>query len=463
MGIYNTSLYIFRRDLRLDDNRALLAACQSSKIVIACFILDPTQIGENNRYRSLNAIQFMIASLQDLQKQLRQKGGELYLFSDDPVTVLRSLIKERAINALFLNRDYTPFSIKRDKQIEHFCKEHKIAYASFNDCLLNAPESITKKDSNPYSTFTPYWKASSKQNVDKPIACLYTNFFNDRIAHAQGNDIFTKIVPKSNKHIAQTGGRSVALAILKQIDAFRSYSKTHDIPSLPTTQLSAHIKFGTLSIREAYWAILNNIGRSAHTNLLRQLYWRDFYYQIAYNFPHVFGSAFYKKYNKIKWRYNKQHFDLWCQGQTGFPIVDAGMRQLNKTGYMHNRVRMIVASFLTKDLLIDWQWGERYFAQQLVDYDPCINNGNWQWTASIGCNAQPYFRIFNPWLQQKKFDPQCIYIKTWIKEFKNVDNKIIHNWMKPTSIKLAYPRPIIDHNVQKKLALTMFKAALHKR
>lgn len=457
MQTYKKSIFLFKRDLRLDDNTALLAACKASTTVIPCFIFDPQQVEKSNEYRSLNAIQFMIASLQDLQEHLLHKQGNLYLFYGDPIEILEQIIKEQNIDALFFNRDYTPFSIKRDKKIAALCKKLNITCITHDDYLLNAPEIVVKKDGKPYSIFTPYWKAAMQTPVAKPAPCAYHNFYNNNITNTQSNALFKKILPHINAHIAQKGGRKQALQILKKLNQFHDYHKTHDIPALATTGLSAHIKFGTVSIREVYWSILKNIGHTTHNTLLRQLYWHDFYYQIAYHFPHIFGSNFHEKYNNLVWSSNKNNFEKWCQGITGFPIIDAGMRQLNQTGFMHNRVRMIVASFLTKDLLIDWQWGERYFAQQLVDYDPCINNGNWQWAASTGCDPQPYFRIFNPWLQQKKFDPNCTYIKTWVKELRNVDNKAIHNWFNDKSPQLTYPRPMVDHSKQKEFALKMFK------
>lgn len=459
MHTYQKTIFLFRRDLRLDDNTALFAACKASATVIPCFIFDPQQVGNNNSYASSNAIQFMIVSLQDLQKQLKTKQGKLYLFYGSPITTLEQIIKEQKIDAIFFNRDYTPFSIRRDKKISTLCKKYDVACIMHDDYLLNAPEIIVKKNGEPYSIFTPYWKNASQNSVSKPTACTKHHFFNDSINNTQSDAIFKKILPTINKAIAQKGGRAQALIICKHLDQFRDYKKTHDTPSLATTGLSAYIKFGTVSIREVYYHMLEKIGRSAHDGLLRQLYWHDFYYQIVYHFPHVLSSNFHEKYNKLIWSYNKKHFALWCQGMTGFPIVDAGMRQLNQTGFMHNRMRMIVASFLTKDLLINWRWGEQYFAQHLVDYDPCVNNGNWQWAASTGCDPQPYFRIFNPWLQQKKFDPDCAYIKTWVPELRNINNKTIHNWFNDKSPKLAYPRPMVDHTQQKELALKMFKKA----
>ncbi len=226
-----------------------------------------------------------------------------------------------------------------------------------------------------------------------------------------------------------------------------------DIPSLKTTGLSAHNKFGTLSIRQVY-----DVFVATAPDLARQLYWRDFYTHLAYHFPYVFKGAFNKKYDAVAWKNNKAWFERWCLGTTGFPIVDAGMRQLNATGYMHNRVRMIVASFLTKDLHIHWQWGERYFAQKLVDYDPAVNNGSWQWAASTGADAQPYFRIFNPWLQQKKFDEDARYIKTWVPELKKVSVPTIHAWYKQAEPLFGYPLPMVDHAVQSAQAKELFKS-----
>lgn len=457
MHQYNRSLYLFRRDFRLDDNSALIAASSQSNEVILSFIFDPVQIEAQNKYRSLNAIQFMIESLKDLEQQISKHEGKLHIFYGKTIDVLEKLIGQEKVEAVFFNKDYTPFSKKREHAIEVLCKKLGITCISIDDALLNPPQTVLNKSKKPYTVFTPYWKTTTTKPVARPEKYRYTNLYNKKIKNTETHGIFKTILPTENRNLAQKGGRSEVLSILKHLDNFDHYQKTHDIPSLHTTELSAHIKFGTISIREVYYAMLEKLGRSAHQGLIRQLYWHDFYYQIAHHWPTVFGAPFQEKYGKIKWSYNKEHFKRWCQGTTGFPIVDAGMRQLNKTGFMHNRVRMIVASFLTKDLLIDWQWGERYFAQHLVDYDPCVNNGNWQWAASTGCDPQPYFRIFNPWLQQKKFDPECTYIKEWIDELRNVDSKTIHNWYKEKHPSIDYPMPMADHAAQKELALKMFR------
>jgi len=237
------------------------------------------------------------------------------------------------------------------------------------------------------------------------------------------------------------------------------YAATKDIPALSTSNLSAHLKFGTLSIRETYHAIKKILGPT-HL-LLRQLYWRDFFTHVAYYSPFVFGHAFHEKYDQLIWEHDDKKFQRWCTGTTGFPIVDAGMRQLTTTGFMHNRVRMIAASFLTKDLHIDWRWGEKFFAQQLIDYDPAVNNGNWQWCASTGCDAQPYFRIFNPWLQQKKFDTECIYIKRWIPELKKVAPATIHTWY-ANKLPSNYPKPMVDHTQEARITKQWFIQSLNR-
>lgn len=456
---YKKSLFIFRRDLRLDDNNGLRAALEQSDLVIPCFIFDPRQVSEKNAYRSTNGIQFMIESLENLDAQLHTKKGKLYLFYGEAEKIIAELIAKEKIDAVFLNQDYTPFSIKRDDAINKVCHHHNVAFHASHDALINPPKTIMTGSGTPYAVFTAFWKKSRIVPVEHPIKIKHTNFYaksiNTSFAH---KELEKKILPTRNKLIALHGGRNEALKILNKISNFMHYPSTHDIPSTPTSHLSAHLKFGTISVREAYSAIAKELG-VGHP-LIRQLYWRDFFTYVAYHSPFVFGHAYHEKYDKLEWNYSKKAFHAWCEGKTGFPIVDAGMRQLNATGFMHNRVRMVVASFLTKDLHIDWLWGEKYFATQLVDYDPAVNNGNWQWSASTGCDAQPYFRIFNPWMQQKKFDPACIYIKTWVPELAHLSNKIIHSLNKPNSPAIKdYPRPMCDHAIESRLAKQLYKRA----
>jgi deoxyribodipyrimidine photo-lyase len=443
---HKKTLFIFRRDLRLDDNTALIQALRESEKVIPCFIFDPRQTGRNS-YKSENCLQFIIESLQDLEKQLNAQGGRLYLFKGIAENVVRKLVEKEKIDAVYVNRDYTPFSKRRDEVI----KKNAPRFYSYDDYLLNAPEKTLKKDGKPYSIFTPYYKNASKIPVKKPIKNRNSNYHTRKINFEIKNH--NGIIKQANENIHVHGGRKNCLQILKNIDKLKNYETTHDYPSKQTTNLSAHNKIGTCSIREVYWKIHDKLGWQSP--ILRQLYWRDFFTQLAHYYPRVFGRSFNKKYDKIRWNYDKKKFKAWCEGKTGIPIVDAGMRQLNKTGFMHNRIRMIAAQFLTKDLHIDWRWGEKYFAKKLVDYDPCVNNGNWQWCASTGADAQPWFRIFNPWTQQKKFDPKCAYIKQWVEELRNIDPFVIHI-LNTERIK-GYPAPIVNHEEERKKSLSIYK------
>lgn len=454
--MYPLTLYIFRRDLRLFDNTALNEALKLSESVIPCFIFDKRQI-EHNHYKSDNCIQFMINSLQELDNELKKKNSKLYLFYGIAEEVVSHLLQQLNIKAVFINRDYTPFSQERDKKIETLCRHANIDFQCYADALLHEPEEVIKPNRQPYSVFTHFFKKASELHVQAPQHKSYDNYYQRSIA-LEDKLLLPKLLQKNNPHIFVKGGRIEALSLLKAIKNLRDYQELRDTPSIyGTTRLSAHNKFGTLSIRELYSAIVKNFGNE-HT-LIKELYWRDFFTHIAFHYPHVFGNPFYSKYKNIQWSQNEKHFRSWCEGATGFPIVDAGMRELNTTGYMHNRVRMIVASFLTKDLHIDWRLGEKYFAKKLVDYDPAINNGNWQWAASTGCDAQPYFRIFNPWLQQQKFDPDCIYIKRWVPELTNVSSKMIHALGRmENQFITSYPSPMVDHPTASREAKIMYQS-----
>lgn len=454
---YSRSLFIFRRDLRLQDNTGLLEACNASESVILCFIVDPKQVQEANEYRSLHALQFMIESLHDLQKQCKKQNGALHIFYGHPEQVMKKLIQKHAIDALFCNRDYTPYSVARDKALESVCKASHIDFIQTHDLLLHEPEAIKTNAGKPYCVFTAFYKKALEYPIPQPQKFTTHAFGTEKIESETLDSIIKKIGLKMHLDVAIPGGSSNGEALLKSLNAQKNYAKERDFPALDaTSHLSAHLKFGTVSIRQTYHAIVHTLGHN-HP-LLRQLYWRDFFTHIAYHFPFVFGHPYHAKYNNIWWENNTTKFKAWCQGKTGFPIVDAGMRELNQTGYMHNRVRMIVASFLVKDLHIDWRWGEKYFAQQLVDYDPCVNNGNWQWAASTGCDAQPYFRIFNPWLQQKKFDPQCEYIKKWVPELKATAPAVIHTLSKEKhAATVRYPSPLCDHAQEAALAKRIYR------
>lgn len=453
---YSQTVFIFRRDLRVDDNTGLSFACKNSDNVIPCFIFDKNQISSKNKFKSSNAVQFMLDSLVDLEKQISKASGQLYIFEDSPDSVIKMLIKQERIAAVFVNLDYTPYSKIRDDKIAKVCKAEGVTFKQFSDLLLTEPELVVKKDKKPYTIFTPFFKKASKLKIELPQKFNSKNLFNKKIKGNVALEIIAKKILKKHNNNVIKGGRTEALKILQQINEFENYDKIKDFPALESTsQLSAHHKFGTISIRESFYSISKKLGQ--HHSLVRQLYWRDFFTHVAYNFPKIFGHSFREKYDQIKWQNDKSKFEAWYNGKTGFPIIDAGMRQLNSTGFMHNRVRMVVASFLVKDLHIDWRWGEKYFATKLVDYDPSVNNGNWQWAASTGCDSQPYFRIFNPWLQQKKFDPRCEYIKKWIPELQDLSIQEIHKYFKQGITANGYPRPIIKHEIESRKWLTLVK------
>lgn len=458
---FQKTLFIFRRDLRLEDNTGLIFALKHSEKVIPAFIFTEEQI-EHNPYRSDHCLRFMIESLFDLEMQLKEKEGRLYFFKGKPEEVVLKAISKLSIDSLIVNRDYTPYSQKRDRKLESVAKANKISFFSFDDALLHPPETILKKDGTPYTVFTPYFRMASNTDV---LPCAHNtanNYYQGAISFSEKPAILDQILPNETKN-RFTGGRKEGLKILKKLSLFNKYASARDFPAEEcVTHLSAYLKFTVCSPREVYAAICKHL--SPHHELIRSLHWRDFFTMIGYFFPHVYKGAFRPKFDSINWSYDKNAFEKWCMGQTGFPIVDAGMREMNETGFMHNRVRMIAASFLVKDLFIDWRWGEQYFAKTLIDYDPAVNNGNWQWIASTGCDSQPYFRIFNPWLQQKKFDPDCLYIKKWISELSDLPAKIIHGWHTQQA-KSTYPAPMIDHEKASKKALQAYKsitgASLH--
>lgn len=438
---FRKSLFIFRRDLRLEDNTGLIFALQSSEVVIPAFIFTPEQILQNP-FRSDHCLKFMIESLNDLENQLKEKGGKLFFFMGKPEEVVSKCIRELDIEAVIVNRDYTPYSLQRDEKLENACEKGKIPFYSFDDALLHPPEDTLKSDGKPYMIFTPYFRNALKLEVLHPVPNRGINYFRGPVSFAEDKSVFPKLTIENGIK----GGRSEAFKILKKL------------PEEGATHLSAYLKFTVCSPREVYEAICRNLNPD-HA-LIRSLYWRDFFTSIAFFFPHVFKSAFHHKFDKLKWSHDQKAFQRWCEGSTGFPIVDAAMREMNKTGFMNNRVRMIAASFLIKDLHIDWRWGEKYFAQNLIDYDPAVNNGNWQWVASTGCDAQPYFRIFNPWSQQKKFDPECIYIKKWVPELRDSPPKSIHSWYEEKSRMECknYPAPMTDHEAAAKEALHAYKS-----
>lgn len=441
------SLFIFRRDLRLEDNTSLIEALKASKHVIPCFIFDPRQL--KSPYSSNRSISFMIQSLKELARALEEKKGRLYFFCGEAEKVISKLLTQENIQALYINKDYTPFSLKRDESIAKLCQENHCEFHSFHDALLTAPGDVLKEDEKPYTVFTPFFRKAQLKGVKKPNQDLPLNFYTKEVSGCKELSYLDELIDSPS--IEHPGGRSFGLKLLADIRNLEDYQETRNFPALKqTTNLSPHHKFGTISIRETYFRVKELFGKN-HT-LISELYWRDFFTHIAFHFPYVFGKSFQKKFDKIPWKNDEKQFQKWKEGQTGFPIVDAAMRELNSTGWMHNRSRMIVASFLVKDLHIDWRWGEQYFAQKLVDYDPAVNNGSWQWAASTGCDAQPYFRIFNPLLQQERFDPDCVYIKKWVPELEMYSPKQIHN-LKDLSM---YPEPMVNHSQEAQKSKDLF-------
>jgi deoxyribodipyrimidine photo-lyase len=448
---YPAGIFLFHRDLRLHDNMALNAALRQTQRVYPCFILDKTLLDQLGH--ELPRVQYLIAALHDLDAALQAQGSRLHVVFDTAGSGLQKLQAKMAAQAVFFHRDAGSFASHRDQVLQKICSDTGVACYVLDDITLHPPEKTVKKDGTPYSVFTPFFRAASQLPVQKPQKLAA-----GQLASLPGNACSLAVALQKAKiktvHSLLPAMR--ARESLEKIESLQDYEYTRNMPSLTgTSRLSAPLRFGVVSSREVWWAIAQTLG--IEHPLLRQLYWRDFFFSIGMYYPRVFKGCFHEQYNRIVWPDNQQWLTAWREGRTGFPIVDAGMRELHATGYMHNRVRMIVASFLVKDLHCDWRHGERHFAQQLIDYDPCINNGNWQWAASTGCDAQPYFRIFNPWTQQQKFDPDCVYIKHWLPELKNIPAKTLHNLFKLDKALPGYVMSIVDHGTQSQLAKRLFE------
>ena len=404
--------------------------------MLPVFIFD-TNILEQLPSKADRRVEFIHEALMGLQQQLKELGSTLVVFHDTPLNAFKQLVKQYTIEAVYTNHDYELYAQERDNSMATFLQEHKIAFHSWKDQVIFEKNEVTKDDGKPYTIFTPYskkWKAKLNKFYLKSYPTKkYCNNFHQ---HA------VKRIPSLQAiGFEKTGGGfptdSPDNAILKQ------YDKQRDIPGVNgTSHLGVHLRFGTISIRQ-----LAQKAMKLNETFLNELIWRDFFQMILWHFPHVGkGMAFKAEYDFIKWRNNEKEFARWCEGTTGYPIVDAGMRELNATGFMHNRVRMITASFLAKHLLIDWRWGEAYFAEKLLDFELASNNGNWQWAAGCGCDAAPYFRIFNPYTQTQRFDPDFTYIKKWVPEF-SAD---------------SYPAPIVEHEIARQRCLEVYKKGLAK-
>lgn len=451
--MHDIVLFIFRRDLRLFDNTALIEADKNAKNIIPIFILDPQQIENPNR--SSNCIQFMIESLIDLHQQLKKYGRKLSILYGQPWRIIEKILKSSHIGAIYTNYDYSVYSRYRDEKIGKVCKNNQCEFLQYEDLMLHNIESIKTATGKHYEKFTPYYETAKKEPIQKSQKYQYKNLKHQTSIKLKTYKNLDKLF-EQNDQLYIHGGRSEGLKILKSIKKFSKYNHQKNIPSVDTTLLSAHNKFGTLSIREVYEKIKTSLG--SKNELIRQLYWRDFYYNQIY-----FNKNYFKmnvgSYAKLKWNNSSTYFNKWKTGQTGIPIVDAGMRQLNTTGWMHNRVRMLVAMTLTKLLLIDWRKGEKYFQQKLLDYDVTQNIMNWYWISGEVPFGNPYFRIMNPFVNTVNYDPQCEYIKKWIPELKNIPIKDILKWDNACQNckDIKYPCPIVDIHKMMKKSISMYK------
>ena len=451
------TLFIFRRDLRLKDNNGLKYCIKNYDNIIPIFIFTPEQISHKNKYKSNNAIQFMIESLKELDSELKKNKSQLHLYHGKNISILKKIIKEINIKHIVFNMDYTPYAQKRDKKIKIFCKKNEITCDIIEDYLLTNIGSILKKDGKPYRVFTSFKNKGFTIKIDKP-----TKYIISKLKKVKLESKYPK--HKINPDILVRGGRKNGIKQLKKIKIQKKYNDTRNNLDLETTLLSAYIKFGCLSIREVYWKFVNSVGKN--NGLVAQLFWREFYYYIVYYFPQVLkGKNFNTKYDNLAWNKNTKNYIKWCNGNTGYPVVDAGMRQMNKTGYMHNRARLITANFMNRMLGLDWRLGEKYYAKMLTDYDPSVNNGNWQWIASTGVDPKPYFqRLFNPWLQSKKFDPDAKYIKTWLPQLKDISANELHQWdnyyHNYDLHHIDYFKPIVNYKKARKESIEMYRKVL---
>lgn len=427
------AVHWFRRDLRLEDNTALSAALQGNLPVLPLFVFD-TEILSKLERKNDRRVDFIHQVLEQLQTQLQKLGSGLFVFVGTPQQAFEHISKNYRLKAVYTNHDYEPYAQQRDQNIQTYLNAKDINFKSYKDQVIFEKSDVVKDDGKPYTVFTPYsnkWKKTLSIADYAPRVCKahYNNFFKT-----------TTLEIPSLKSLGFTKTEIKFSVPTLHDDLLKHYKAQRDFPAIAgTSRLSMHLRFGTVSCREL---VRRSIAISE--TWLNELIWREFYMQILWHFPHVVTKAFKPAYDAIEWRNNEEQFTKWCEGKTGFPIVDAGMRELNSTGFMHNRVRMIVSSFLIKDLLIDWRWGEAYFATHLNDFDLSANNGGWQWAASSGCDAAPYFRVFNPTEQQKKFDPDFSYIKKWLPEFGTN----------------SYPAPMVDHAAARLRVIALYKEAL---
>ncbi len=429
------SVFWFRRDLRLHDNTGLYHALDGRYPVLPIFIFDPIILKKVHDQKDAR-VQFIHDQITNLKTELERWDSTLHIYHNTPENVFRDLLNYYSIRAVYANRDYEPYAISRDKGIAELLAQRGIKFLHFKDHVVFEGKEIVKKDGSPFKVFTPFKK-------------VWLDRFNNRMIRTVEDSLpFEALLntpPADLPSLESLGFESTPIQIPSskiQLKTLQEYGQNRDYPALNgTSRLGIHLRFGTISIRD-----LTSMASRYSQSFLNELIWREFYSAILQHFPHVVNGAFHKKYDLIPWKNDESDFKRWCEGRTGYPIVDAGMRQLNRTGYMHNRIRMITASFLAKHLLIDWQWGEAYFARKLLDYDLASNNGGWQWAAGTGTDAQPYFRIFNPEAQTQKFDPVHEYINRWVPEIGT----------------RSYPEPIVDHRSARLRAIEVYRSVVSK-
>ncbi|WP_114747809.1 cryptochrome/photolyase family protein [Pleomorphovibrio marinus] len=429
------TLFWFRRDLRLDDNLGLYYAYENEDCVLPLFIFD-TQILDELPSKKDARVEFILQQVKAIHEQLKDFGSSILIKHGKPEEVFEELVEEFEIANVYTNRDYEPYARKRDQAIADLLKKHQIAFLDFKDQVIYEKDEITTDSGSFYKVFTPYSKTWLRKFNATKFGPVSLDGRKNRLYQTEPLPL-----PTLNElGFEQTDIHIPRLEIDK--DLIKKYDKTRNFPALDgTSRLGVHLRFGTISIRK-----LAIQAKALNETYLNELIWREFYMMVLYQQPEVVDKSFKPQYDRIPWRNDKEEFQKWCEGKTGYPLVDAGMRQLNRTGYMHNRVRMVTASFLTKHLLIDWRWGETYFAEKLLDYELSSNNGGWQWAAGTGTDAQPYFRVFNPSSQLEKFDKDRRYVKKWVSEF-GTD---------------GYPEPMVDHKMARERALEVYKEALGK-
>lgn len=428
------TIFWFRRDLRLEDNVGLFHSLVENENILPIFIFDKNILSqlEVNDAR----VSFIHQLLSKIQKKLQHQGKSLAVFFDTPLAVFQKLISENKIDSVYTNHDYEPYARKRDKQLNDFFKSVNVAFKTCKDQVIFEKKEITKEDGSPYVVYTPYSKKWIEKLKEAPLKKYNSEDYIEKFS--THNYPFLSL-----ENIGFIESKIKVPDFNIDTDLLENYSKKRNFPYIKngTSLIAPHLRFGSISIRQ----IVFKATQTSEITFLKELIWREFFMQILWHFPHTTNKSFKEKYDGIKWENNELNFQKWCDGNTGYPFVDAGMRELNATGHMHNRVRMIVASFLCKHLLIDWRWGETYFANKLLDYEQSSNVGNWQWAAGSGVDAAPYFRIFNPTEQIKKFDPDLKYIKKWIPELETK----------------SYPNPMVDHKEAREKCLKVFKEALN--